>query len=160
MRALWILAVSLAFVASPLATLVQADNGGENGGEEASPLSPPDYEAARKELEAKNYVAAIHLLVQVVALEPRNADAFKDLGYCHLQLNQKERALAYYKKALAIDPWHRGANEDLGELYLRLDDLDKAEERLVVLDGACLFGCEEYDNLKAAIEAYKQKTGS
>ena len=154
MRAFTTLAVALLLVGSLLATMVQADNGVE----ESRPLPPADYEAAKKELEKRNYVAAIPLLVQVVALEPRNADAFTDLGYCHRELNQKERALAYYKKALAIDPWHRGANESLGELYLRLDDLEKAEQRLVVLDGACLFGCEEYDKLKAAIEAYKQKT--
>ncbi|MDJ0942161.1 MAG: tetratricopeptide repeat protein [Kiloniellales bacterium] len=156
MRTLSILAVALMLAASLLATTVEAGNGGE----EIPSLSPPDHEAARKELDKKNYVAAIELLVQVVAQEPRNADAFMDLGYCHRELNQKERALAYYKKALTIDPWHRGANEELGELYLRLGDLDKAKERLIVLDGACLFGCEEYDKLKRAIEAYQAKTGS
>lgn len=156
MRAFMILAAVLLLAGSLLAALAQASDNVE----ESRPLSPPDYEAAKRELEKKNYVAAIPLLVQVVALEPRNADAFNDLGYCHRQLNQKERALAYYKKALAIDPWHRGANEYLGELYLRLGELDKAEKRLAVLDGACLFGCEEYDKLKAAIEAYKKKTGS
>ena len=56
-----------------------------------------------------------------------------------------------------MSPKHRGANEYLGELYLETDQLAKAEERLKVLDGACFLGCEEYDDLKEAIEKYKEK---
>ncbi len=50
---------------------------------------------------------------------------------------------------------HRGANEYLGELYLQTGDLAKAKERLEKLDDICFFGCGEYNDLKAAIEAYK-----
>jgi hypothetical protein len=45
----------------------------------------------------------------------------------------------------------------LGELYLETDQLAKAEDRLQVLDDACFLGCEEYDDLKEAIEKYKEK---
>jgi hypothetical protein len=41
---------------------------------------------------------------------------------------------------------------------LQTNRLAKAEERLAVLDRACLFGCEEYDQLKDSIAAFK-KTG-
>ncbi len=41
--------------------------------------------------------------------------------------------------------------------YLETDQLAKAEERLKVLDKACFSGCEEYDELKEAIEKYKEK---
>ena len=37
----------------------------------------------------------------------------------------------------------------------RIGDLAKAEERLEKLDDICFFGCGEYTDLKAAIEAYK-----
>jgi hypothetical protein len=40
-----------------------------------------------------------------------------------------------------------------------MGQLDKAKERLKVLDGACFFGCEEYTDLKEAISAYEAKTG-
>ena len=54
-----------------------------------------------------------------------------------------------------IDPNHKGANEYLGELYLKLDQLEKAEAQLARLDDICTFGCEEYNDLKAAIETHK-----
>ena len=41
-----------------------------------------------------------------------------------------------------------------------MGQLDKARERLDVLDSACFFGCEEYRELKAAIKAYEKKVGS
>jgi hypothetical protein len=72
-------------------------------------------------------------------------------------LGDTGKAFEHYRIALKIDPKHRGANEYLGELYLETDQLVKAEERLKVLDKACRWGCEEYDDLKEAIEKYKEK---
>ena len=61
----------------------------------------------------------------------------------------------FYAEALRIDPKHRGALEYSGELYLMTGNLQKAEERLAALDKACLFSCEEYRDLKRAVERYK-----
>jgi tetratricopeptide (TPR) repeat protein len=69
-------------------------------------------------------------------------------------------ALDYYQQALAIEPDHRGANEYLGELYLQTGQPEKAEERLKVLDEECFFGCDEYDELEAAIEEYRKQNPS
>ena len=68
-----------------------------------------------------------------------------------------DTAISTHQKALAIKPDHRGANEYIGELYLETGQLEKAKERLKVLDSACFFGCEEYTTLKKAIAAYEQK---
>jgi hypothetical protein len=45
----------------------------------------------------------------------------------------------------------------LGELYLDMNQLASAEKQLAALKRACpFFGkCEEYDDLKGAIEKYK-----
>ena len=43
----------------------------------------------------------------------------------------------------------------LGELYLRTGNLEKAKERLEILDDAYIFGCEEFDDLKQAIKTYE-----
>jgi hypothetical protein len=56
-----------------------------------------------------------------------------------------------------LQPKHRGANNYLGHLYLETGSLEKAQERLAVLDKACSFGCEEYSELKQAISAHKQQ---
>jgi len=111
-------------------------------------------------VKQSQYAKAIPLLKRVVAAEPNNADAFNLLGYSHRKLGDFDAALGYYQTALKFKPQHLGANEYLGELYLQMGDLEKAEERLGVLDWACLFGCEEYTELKEAIEAYKAEHGS
>ena len=95
----------------------------------------------------------------VVSRDSQNADAFNYLGYALSHLEKYDESKAAYDKALALKPEHRGANEYLGELYLKLGNLPAAEERLKVLDSACFFGCQEYDDLKEAIAKYK-RTGS
>jgi len=119
----------------------------------------PKYVEAKKLIEAKNFAGAVPLLEQVVATEPKNADAYNYLGYSQRKSGNPEAALGNYQKALALDPEHRGANEYLGELYLEMGELDKAKERLDVLDSACFFGCDEYRDLKKAISAYKEEIG-
>ncbi|MEO3427326.1 tetratricopeptide repeat protein [Pelagibius sp. CAU 1746] len=132
--------------------------GGDSGS--ADKPADPTYAAAKQLVENGKYSEAIPLLEEVVAKDDKNADAFNYLGYSNRQLGNNDAALAHYQKALALEPRHRGANEYLGELYLILGDLEKAEERLDVLDGACFFGCEEYTELKNAIAEYKAKAGS
>ena len=116
-----------------------------------------DYAKAEKAVKAKDFKGAIPLLEKVVASEPKNADAFNYLGYSHRKIGEKDKALAYYKKALDIDPNHMGANEYLGELYLEMGDLPSAETRLATLDKFCKT-CEETHELREAIEKFK-KTG-
>ncbi len=122
------------------------------------PAKSSDFKQGVAAVEAENYERALVLLQKVVAVEPQNAEAWNFIGFSHRKLKHFDRALPAYDKALAIDPKHRGANEYLGELYLQMGDLAKAEERLEKLDAICFFGCEEYKDLKAAIEAYKSGT--
>ena len=125
--------------------------GGEN------PTRNKDLIESEVLIQQAQYEAAIERLKKVVNDEPRNADAYNFLGFSHRKLGNLDDAFGYYFKALSFQPSHRGANEYLGELYLELGDLAKAEERLAVLDWACLFGCEEYSDLKEAIEAFKKQ---
>ena len=89
--------------------------------------------------------------------QPGNADALNYLGYSHRRLGEFTQSLAFYQRALAADPKHRGANAYLGELYLQMGEVGRAEEQLKRLDGLCLFGCSEYDRLKAALEEHRKK---
>ena len=47
-----------------------------------------------------------------------------------------------------------------GETYLALNQPEQAKAHLAFLDDDCWFGCEEYDDLKEAIEQYEAKGGS
>lgn len=67
-------------------------------------------------------------------------------------LDAAERA---YEAALRIAPEHRGALEYSGELYLMKGDLAKAEQRVAQLARGCASSCEEYTDLKQAVDRFK-----
>ncbi|HLF38619.1 MAG TPA: tetratricopeptide repeat protein [Burkholderiales bacterium] len=108
-----------------------------------------------KAVQAGDFQRALALLQKVVQADPRNADAWNYVGFSHRKLKQFDPSLAAYQRALAINPDHRGANEYLGELYLMIGEPEKARERLAKLQSVCPGGCEAYDDLRRAIEAYQ-----
>lgn len=114
------------------------------------------FDIAEKAVKAGDYKRAIPILKQVVALNPRDADAWNYLGFSHRNLKRFDAAFAAYEKALAINPNHLGANEYLGELYLQTEDLAKAQVQLEKLDGLCTSGCQEFDDLRQAIKVYAE----
>jgi Flp pilus assembly protein TadD len=119
----------------------------------------PNVEAGRKAIDAKDYKSAVGYLTKAVQEEPNNADAQNMLGYSYRKLGTFDKSMEHYQRALKIDANHRSAHEYLGELYLDMNQLDNAEKQLAALKKACpFFGkCEEYEDLKAAIDKYKTK---
>ena len=119
----------------------------------------PEVAAGRKAIEAKDYKSAVGHLTKAVQEDPNNADAQNMLGYSYRKLGTFDKSMEHYQKALKVDTNHRSAHEYLGELYLDMNQLDNAEKQLAALKKACpFFGkCEEYDDLKAAIDKYKAK---
>jgi len=126
----------------------------------STPAKLDNFGIAEKAVKAGDYERAIPLLQKVIAKNPNHYDALNYLGFSHRQLGENDTALGYYKKVLAMKPDHRGANEYLGELYLKEGKLDLAEKQLAKLGKLCFFGCEEFDDLKAAIEVYVAGGGS
>jgi Flp pilus assembly protein TadD len=130
-------------------------------------LSPPPKDkpentnivAGRKAIEAKDFKAAVGHLTKAVQDEPKNADAHSMLGYSYRKVGTFDKSMEHYQTALKIDSNHRSAHEYLGELYLDMNQPDNAEKQLASLKKACpFFGkCEEFDELKKAIDAYKAK---
>jgi Flp pilus assembly protein TadD len=130
-------------------------------------LSPPPKDkpentnivAGRKAIEAKDFKAAVGHLTKAVQDEPRNADAHNLLGYSYRKVGTFDKSMEHYQTALKLDANHRSAHEYLGELYLDMNQLDNAEKQLASLKRACpFFGkCEEYEDLKKAVDAYKAK---
>ena len=112
---------------------------------------------ARASIQSEKYDQAIKQLQG--ANEVSSADWNNLMGY---SLRKKQPpdlvgAEKYYQAALKIDPDHRGALEYYGKLKLVNKDLPGAEALLARLDKACTFGCEEYSDLKAAIQKYKSR---
>ena len=121
----------------------------------AKPAGDSSYSRAKAMIEAKDYKGALPLLQQVVAKEPKNADAYNLMGYATRKSGDPNGSLQFYTQALQIDPKHLGAHEYIGEAYLMLDQLQQAEQHLARLDALCVFGCAELRELKAALANYK-----
>jgi tetratricopeptide (TPR) repeat protein len=139
--------ICIALVALPSSTEADAGDGGG---------SSKSVRNAKRAIDKGDYDHAVRLLEKEVSRQPNDPDTQNLLAYSYRNLGRFDDALAHYQKALTLDPKHKGANEYLGELYLQLDELSKAEERLAVLDKACWLKCEEYEELKEAVEDYKK----
>ena len=106
--------------------------------------------SAQQKIDAGDYRGAIPILTDIIKGNPNNADALNLMGFSLRKTGQTDLALQYYNKALSLSPKHLGANEYLGELYVELGQMDKAKERLAVLQGAC-GNCTQVAELSAAI---------
>jgi tetratricopeptide (TPR) repeat protein len=67
-------------------------------------------------------------------------------------LRRYDESFAAYRQALTLDPKHRGAHEYIGIAYVQSGQLAKAREHLAILDKLCSASCEEYRDLKEAVE--------
>ena len=120
-------------------------------------LDPTWLTDARASIQSNNYDQALKQLQS--ADEVNSADWNNLMGYSLRKKQPPDLAASekYYQAALKIDPSHRSAMEYYGELLLMKQDLPGAEAMLARLDKACLFGCEEYSDLKASIAKYQGK---
>ncbi len=166
MKIMWRRSVRVAAILMALGALaagqphraLAAGGGGDDKPVTTAPAKPadPDYTAAVKAIKAEQFAAAIPLLEAVVKRDATNADAYNWLGYATRKNGDPAAAIPIYEKALAIDPKHRGVHEYMGEAYLMLGNLPKAKEHLSRLDKLCFFSCEEFRDLKKAVESYEK----
>ena len=96
----------------------------------------------------KKYLRAIKYLEQSNQIEPGKPNTLNYLGFALRKTGNFEDAEKFYLEGLKIDPKHVGINEYLGELYIATNRVDKAKERLKILE-TC--NCEEYSELKNLI---------
>ena len=112
--------------------------------------SAKKYEADGKIKKADDrYKKAFKLLVKSNKEKPGKADTLNYLGFTSRKLGDFENAEIYYTKGLEISPYHIRINQYMGELYVSTNQIDKAKERLAVLDGC---DCKEYILLKDIID--------
>ena len=105
-------------------------------------------EKGKIEKANKRYEKALEYLIKSNKEKPNQPDTLNYLGFALRKLENFEEAEKYYLLGLNIKPDHQGINEYLGELYISTNRLDKAKERLKILE-TC--NCEEYSELKNLI---------
>jgi tetratricopeptide (TPR) repeat protein len=142
----------IALLALPAVVLAN----GDPAASEARPADPV-IASVKDFTSRKDYAGAAEVLRAALAKSPDNADYHNLYAYSLRKGPKPDMDLVFqhYNEALRLDPKHRGAHEYLGEAYLMVGNVQKAREQLTQLDLLCLFGCEEYSDLKKAIAAYE-----
>ena len=102
----------------------------------------------------KSYEVALRYLYKSNKQKPSQANTLNYLGYTLRKLGDFEKAEIYYLLGLEIEPNHNGINEYLGELYVKTNRIDKAKERLKVLENC---NCKEFEELKNSINLGNSK---
>jgi tetratricopeptide (TPR) repeat protein len=77
------------------------------------------YDLGRQLIEAGKDERVFTALEVAEAHFPRNAKLCSDLGDLYVQIGDKDKAIAYYKKALAIAPRFKDAQDKLDQLKRR-----------------------------------------
>ena len=129
------------------------------GGDSDAAPQDPVIAGAQKAIAAKDWTRAAAVMRDALAAHPDNADYHNLYAYSLRKgpnPDMKE-VFRHYEEALRIDPDHRNAHEYIGEAYLQVGDLAKAKQHLAALDKLCWLPCEQYTELKEAVEDYQAK---
>ncbi|MEO5687968.1 MAG: tetratricopeptide repeat protein [Burkholderiaceae bacterium] len=159
MQARFSLAASTALILA--ATLAPSLAHASDSAPEPAPAAAPARPAADNLGQARTLIAARQWSAALDELHRVNdagsADWNNLMGFTLRKGKTPDLAGSekYYDAALRIDPHHRNTLEYSGELYLMKGDLPKAQARLAALSTECGANCEQYGQLKSAIERYK-----
>lgn len=116
-----------------------------------------DYAKAEELIDDERYAEAVPILLAVVERQPKNADAWSQLGFASRKSGNWKDGEGYYAKALALEPNHQEAMEYLGELYLETGRPKEAKALLARLVKLCPDGCEARSELEEAIDTHARK---
>ena len=100
------------------------------------------------------YQAALNLLDSLK--NSNTAEAWNYRGYATRKLGRTDEGIGYYQRALALKPDYAQAREYLGEAWMVKGRPDLAGEQLKAIAGICGQGCEEYQDLQAAINGHPE----
>lgn len=114
-----------------------------------------DKKSIHKMIDAGEYEKARSNLKIFIENNSSDHEAYNLLGYVERQLQNYELAINLYKKALSIDSNFTGAHHYIAITYLEMDNLNSAKYHLDKLDLICLFGCEDFYDLKNKIAFYE-----
>ena len=85
------------------------------------------FEEAKEYYSNDQYREALNLINKFIAQDSMNVEAYKLRGNCYQELNQTEKAIADYRKAIEIDDQFAFAYYNLGNTYETIEELDSAE---------------------------------
>lgn len=102
------------------------------GGEEGSVLTEARViallEEANRLHENKQYTAELKVLVEALALDENNSIIMVHLGRCCRTLNNPDKALEFYDKAIELNPYEGTAYTNMGTIYLLRCEYENAKQ--------------------------------
>jgi len=84
----------------------------------SGPPAPELLERGGRFIEEKKWAEAKDAFEKAAILEPRNVDAYNNLGFVLRQLGEKDKAIEQVQKALSVAPDCAECLNNLGVLYL------------------------------------------
>ena len=120
------------------------------------PMEDRAIRESREAVKSSQWERAVAVLQPYLRAQPQDADGHNLLGFSLRKLGRHAESEAAYDRALAIDPAHLGAHEYRGELMLILGRRDQALVHLQALERLCGLQCEEYQELRRALDAKPQ----
>lgn len=135
---------------------LSAGGGGAGAGSESKPAATSsDYRRALAAIDGGRFGDAIAAMESHLKRRPDDADGHNWLAYAYRKSGRLDPAFEHYRRALELMPGHLGAHEYIGEAYLQAGQPDKAAWHLGELARLCASSCEQYFDLKKAIERYR-----
>lgn len=111
---------------------------------------------AEKLSAEKKYSAALSVLDQILARNPRNSDAYVDQSLAWLNLGHVDKAKSSVENALLVDPKHMGAYVVSGLIAIMQKDQPLAENYLSALRMVCRGEtCPEFQTLQRILRETK-----
>ncbi|HLQ94138.1 MAG TPA: tetratricopeptide repeat protein [Xanthobacteraceae bacterium] len=147
----------LGIVLSTIAVTAMVPTDGAYAVDIITSTDAPDLTQVRAKIKAKDFAGALEDL-QPLLQSHQHADVYNLMGFSLRKTGDYKQAYTFYRKALDFDPEHKGALEYLGELYVETGQIEKAKENVVLLRKLCPKGCEELEDLEAAITHASHKT--
>ena len=100
--------------------------------------------------KADRYQEALDVLNLLA--DPHTPKALNYRGYATRKLGRLDEGIGYYLQSVALDPNYAQVREYLGEAYVTKGDVGLAKAQLQAIERLCGTTCEEYRDLKEAIE--------
>lgn len=142
---------------SSTAVLAAGSSGGNSGGGHSSDGSSSslnvrsEIRAIKTLLSKEKYKQASRQAQAIINQDWYNADAWNLMGFSQRKLGNYKKSGKAYARALKFNPEHKGALEYQGELFIKLGEIDKARANQKKLTELCPSGCEQLDDLNAAL---------
>jgi Tfp pilus assembly protein PilF len=101
----------------------------------------------------QRYSSARKLLERVVALDPKNHEAWNKLGWTSLHTGDTEIAIKAFREAVTLNPDNLGASNGLGRALLAQGKLDEAEKELLQATEKIIAVAGEANTVKSKMTA-------